>query len=138
MADRWAQAYLDAGPQTLSPEDALAFTRVRKTIEGGDFTRKKHGGMALIAAATMVQGMGVGALPGTMDMASGLYSTDLSAEEALLLAAAIIRADLANASNVVAPGSVDTTSGGASIVRLHDEAYVLFEDLADGKLDDVP
>ena len=135
LNDKWAKAYLDAGPQILSPEDALAFVRVRKTIQGGDFTRKKHGGMALIAAATMVQAMGIDAVPGILESANGLYHTDLTAEEALLVAAALVRSDLANATNVVAPGFVDTTSGGASIVRLADDAYVLFDDMADGRLD---
>ena len=138
LNDRWAKAYLEAGPQLLSPEDALAFVRVRKTIEGGDFTRKKHGGMALIAAATMVQAMGMDAVPAMMEGASDLYHTDLTAEDTLLLVATIVRSDLTNVTNVVAPGFVDTTSGGASIVRLADDAYVLFEDMQDGKLDVVP
>jgi len=135
LSDRWAQAYITAGQQILSPADALAFARVRKTISGGDFTRKKHGGLALIAAATMVKAMGPGALPGLMNQANGFYHTDLPAEDALLLAAAIVRADVAAAPNIVAPGYVDTTSGGASIVRLRDGAFDLFEDLADGRLD---
>lgn len=135
LNDKWAKAYIDAGRQILTPSDALAFARVRKTISGGDFTRKFHGGLALIAAATMVQAMGPEAIPGLLEVSSGLYWTDLSAEEALLLAAAIVRADLSRATNVVAEGSVSTTSGGASIVRLADSAFVLFEDMHDGVLE---
>lgn len=135
LADRWADAYIDAGPQVLSPSDALAFARVRKTIRGGDFTRKFHGGLALIAAATMVKSMGPEAIPGLLEAASGLYWTDLSPEEVLVLTAAIVRADIANATNIVADGTIGTTSGGASIVRLEDSAYVLFEDMRDGVLD---
>ncbi len=135
LNDKWAKAYIDAGRQILTPSDALAFARVRKTISGGDFTRKFHGGLALIAAATMVQAMGPEAIPGLLEVSSGLYWTDLSAEEALLLAAAIVRADLSKATNVVAEGSVSTTSGGASIVRLADSAFALFEDMHDGVLE---
>lgn len=135
MADRWSKAYLDAGRQVLDPADALAFTRTRKTISGGDFTRQLHGGLALVAAATMVQAMGPEALPDLMGASAGLYWTDLTTEEALQLAAAVVRADLANATNIVAEGRVGTTSGGASIVRLADSAYALFDDMQDGLLD---
>ena len=135
LNDRWAKAYIDAGRQILSPSDALAFARVRKTISGGDFTRKKHGGLALIAAASMVQAGGPGGVIDLVEQANDLYFTDLSAEEVLLLMGAIFQADLSAATNVVAPGYVDTTSGGASIVRLRDEAYELFEDLQDGRID---
>jgi len=134
LADKWADAYIDAGRQVLSPADALAFARVRKTISGGDFTRKKHGGMALIAATAMVQVMGIGAVPQLMEKSSGFYYTDMSAEEILLFVGALITVDTAEITNVVAAGYVDTTSGGASIVRLKDEAYETFDDLADGRL----
>ena len=70
--DRWAKAYINAGRQILTPSDALAFTRVRKTISGGDFTRKFHGGLALIAAATMVQSMGPEAIPRLLEALEGL------------------------------------------------------------------
>ncbi len=135
MADKWSKAYLDAGPQVLSPSDALAFVRTRKTISGGDFTRKHHGGLALIAAASMVQAMGPGAIPGLLESASGLYWTDLDFEETLLLVGAIVWSDVANATNVVAEGTVDMVGDGASVVRLADSAYVLFEDMRDGDLD---
>ncbi|MGB7859698.1 MAG: LCP family protein [Acidimicrobiia bacterium] len=135
MSDKWSQAYLDAGRQVLSAADALAFVRTRKTISGGDFTRKFHGGLALIAAARMVKGMGMSAVPGLMEASSDLYWTDLPAEDLLLVTAAIVKADLTEVTNIVAPGSVDTTSGGASIVRLRDSAYDLFADMADGHLE---
>jgi LCP family protein required for cell wall assembly len=139
MADKWSKAYLDAGRQILSATDALAFVRTRKTISGGDFTRKKHGGMALAAAASMVRGMGMGAVPALMEMSSDLYFTDMSAEDALLLTASIVAVDPNATTIAVAPGYVDTTSGGASIVRLYDEAYEVFEDVrTDGSLDNPP
>jgi len=138
LNDKWAKAYIDAGRQILSPADALAFARVRKTIRGGDFTRKEHGGLALIAAATMVQAAGPSGVASLLEEANELYYTDMTAEEALLLVGAILQADLGSAINAVAPGFVDTTSGGASIVRLRDEAYLLFEDLRDGRIDSPP
>lgn len=134
LADKWAKAYIDAGRQILSPADALAFARTRKTISGGDFTRKKHGGMALIAAAAMVQAMGIGAVPKLMEQSGGFYYTDMPAEEMLLFVGALMTVDTTQITNVVAAGYVDTTSGGASIVRLKDEAYETFADLADGRL----
>ncbi len=135
LSDKWSKAYIDAGRQILSAADALAFARTRKTISGGDFTRQQHGGLALIAAASMVDAMGISAVPGLMERSRGLYHTDMSAEEMILLAGALFSSDLNEVPNVVAPGHVDTTSGGASIVRLEDGAYDLFEDLSDGRLD---
>lgn len=139
LADEAAKAYIDAGPQILSPSDALAFARTRKTIRGGDFKRQEHGGLVLIAAAGMVEEMGPESLPALFEASKDFYFTDLSAEDMMLTVAAIIRADIDNTVNVVAPGRVGSSgggsSGGGSIVRLDDEAFVLFEDFADGKID---
>jgi hypothetical protein len=58
----------------------------------------------------------------------------MPAEEMLLFVGALMTVDTTQITNVVAAGYVDTTSGGASIVRLKDEAYETFADLADGRL----
>lgn len=137
LHDKWAKADLEAGPQVLGPADALAFARVRKTIAGGDFTRKWHGGLALLAAGRMVQRLGPSAVPAILENSQPHYYTDMPPEDLLLFIGAMMKADLDEAPNVVAPGKVGTTSGGASIVRLADGAFDLFADLEDGRLDDV-
>ncbi len=112
-----AKAALEAGLQVLGSGDALAFSRVRKALPDGDFGRQLNGGLALMAAANMVQAMGPSAIPDLIERSWDMYSTDLTPEELLTLAAAIIRVDLAKTTNVVAAGSAGS-AGRASVVYL--------------------
>ncbi len=135
LNDRSAKASIDAGLQVLKASDALAFTRVRKDLPDGDFGRQANGGLALIAGAAMVKEMGVSAIPALMESSWDMYSTDMTAEELLTLAAAVTRVDLEKTSNVVAAGSPGS-AGGGSVVFLADSAYVTFEDMVDGHLEE--
>jgi hypothetical protein len=81
----------------------------------------------------MVKTMGVSAIPDLMARSWGMYSTDMSAEELLTLAAAITLVDPAQVGNVVAAGSPGM-AGAASVVFLHDSADDTFADMADGRL----
>jgi LCP family protein required for cell wall assembly len=134
LSDRAAKASIEAGPQVLSAADALAFSRVRKSLSGGDLDRQANGGLALIAAAAMVRGMGVAAIPDLMTRSWDMYSTDMSAEQLLTLAAAVTLVDPGKTANVVAPGSPGS-AGQASVVYLGDGAPALFADMVDGHLD---
>jgi len=134
LNDRSAKASIDAGLQILGAADALAFTRVRKALPDGDFGRQANGGLALIAAAGMVKALGVIAVPDLIERSWDMYSTDMTPEELLLLAAAITNFDRTQISNVVAAGSPGTTSGGASVVFLRDGAFETFEDMVDGRI----
>jgi LCP family protein required for cell wall assembly len=134
LNDRSAKASIEAGLQLLSASDALAFTRVRKALPDGDFGRQANGGLALIAAATMVKTLGPVAIPGLMEHTYDLYSTDMSVEGLLTLAVAITQVDPEQAANVVAAGSPGM-AGRASVVFLRDSAYGTFADMLDGHLD---
>ena len=134
LQDKDAKASIAAGLQLLGASDALAFSRVRKDLPDGDFGRQLNGGLALIAAAGMVKAMGPAAIPGLIEASFGMYSTDMEPEELLTLAAAITRVDLEQTTNVVAAGS-SGSAGRASVVFLHDAAYVTFEDMQDGHLE---
>lgn len=134
LNDRWAKAYISAGRQVLDAADALAFTRVRKTIPGGDFTRQENGGRALIAAAAMLGASGPSSIPGMLESSTSMYSTDLSPEELLTLAMAITRVDQDRVTNLVVPGGIGS-AGGASVVFLGDRAQEIFEDLTDGVIE---
>ena len=57
-----------------------------------------------MAAASMVQAMGPSVIPDLIERSWDMYSTDLTPEELLTLAAAIIRVDPAKTTNVVAAG----------------------------------
>ncbi len=132
LNDRSAKASIVAGLQTLSPSDALAFSRVRKALPDGDFGRQANGGLALIAAAVMVQERGVSAIPDLMERSWGMYSTDMSAEDLLTLAAAITRVEPDQVRNEVAAGSPGM-AGNASVVFLADSVSETFEDMLDGR-----
>jgi LCP family protein required for cell wall assembly len=130
-----AKAALTAGLQILNGFDALAFARARKTVPGGDFTRSEHQGALLVAAAQGVRGMGPLAIPGLMEAAEPQLMTDLSAEQLLTFSVLATKSNLDEMPNLVAPGSPGW-AGSASVVYLHDAAYSIFADLADGRLDD--
>lgn len=133
--DRAAKAYIQAGEQVLSAAEALALSRTRKTLPGGDFQRQEHGGLVMMAAQAMVRANGVGALPDMLANSRTHVSTDLYPGEMLVLAAAITRVDPDNVVNVVAPGGVGS-AGAASVVFLRDSASEVWADLADGRLDE--
>lgn len=134
LNDRSAKASIEAGLQMLDAADALAFARVRKALADGDFGRQANGGLALMAAASMLKEMGPKAIPDLMTRSWDMYSTDMTPEELLTLAAAVTLVDLEKTGNVVASGSAGS-AGRASVVYLNDGAYQTFEDMVDGHLD---
>jgi polyisoprenyl-teichoic acid--peptidoglycan teichoic acid transferase len=131
--DKAAKASLSAGQQVLKAADALSFTRARKTLSNGDFGRSANGGLALIAAANTMTALGVGAIPGLIEQAQDMYSTDMAPEQLLTLAAAITLVRPDQTTNVVAAGS-GGSAGGASVVFLSGGAYDTFADMTDGIL----
>ncbi len=133
--DRWAHVTLDAGLQMLDGAQALGFSRARKTVPDGDFTRSEHQGVVLLGAAAMVQAAGVSAIPGLMELSEPHLVTDMTPEALLTFSAMTLRANLEEVDNVVAPGSAGS-AGGASVVFLHDSADDLWADLADGSLEE--
>lgn len=135
LNDKDAKAFISAGRQILDAADALAFTRVRKTLPRGDFDRQENGGRAIIAAASMVETMGIGSIPELLAASRDPLFTDLTTTELLLLAAAVTRVDPLEVANVVVPGRIGS-AGNASVVFLSDDASATFTDLEDGVLDE--
>lgn len=133
--DRWAHVTLDSGLQMLDGAEALGFSRARKTVPNGDFTRSEHQGVVLLGAAAVVEAAGLSAIPGLLEASEPHLVTDMTAERLLTFSAMAVRADLAEVDNVVAPGSPGS-AGGASVVFLHDSAQELWVDLADGSLEE--
>src|SRR5690606_12848214 len=123
--DRAAKADIEAGQQVLSPKDALAVSRTRKTLPRGDFQRQEHGGLVMMAAQVMLRSAGPGALPELLAGARPHVSTDLWPGELLVLAASTLRVDPDKVVNVVAPGGTGS-AGGASVVFLSDSANQLW------------
>ena len=123
-----------AGPQTLTPTRALQLARIRKGLSGGDFTRSLNQGRIMQAALDMVQSAGIDALPTWIQVLYDSVWTDLTTEDVLTLAASAYFFDSTELTNIVLPGSVGTTSGGASVVFLADEAEDIYRDIEDGLL----
>lgn len=131
--DKASGAHLAAGTQSLSGAVALAFSRARKTIPGGDFTRQEHGGLVLLGILAAARLRGAAAIPGFLSGSQEWLYTDLNPEQLLTLSMAALDVDPQQVKNVVAPGKVGTANG-ASVVRLTPDAAKLFADLSDGSL----
>jgi len=131
--NNWAN--FPAGLQTLNPTRTLQLARIRKGLSGGDFTRSLNQGRIMQAAIDMIQPMGIDLLPDWIRILHENAWTDLSSEDVLTLAATIYFLESGDLTNVVLPGTVGTTSGGASVVFLDDEAEDIYRDLEDGLLE---
>lgn len=134
LADPASGAFFDAGLQYLHGPAALALSRARKTLPGGDFTRSQMQGYLLIAAAGAVQAKGVSSIPPMMQGAEPWVTTNLSPEQLLTFSAATVNTDLASMPNLVLPGRAGR-SGSSSVVFISDGANAIWADLADGRID---
>ncbi len=131
--NNWAN--FPAGPQNLTPNRALQLARIRKGLAGGDFTRSLNQGRIMQAAMDMVQIPGIDLLPEWIRILLDSTWTDLSTEDVLTLGASAYFMESTALTNIVLPGTVGTTSGGASVVFLDDSAEDIYRDLEDGLLD---
>lgn len=126
---------MQAGEQTLEPDDALRLARNRKSQPGGDFGRSRNQGRILLAGATMARALGIEQLPRFLGLVGPHVVTDLDAAAILTLAARVYVTDPAEIGHDVAEGGFGTGPGGASIVVPGDAARQLFADSADGVLE---
>jgi LCP family protein required for cell wall assembly len=130
MNDPKSKAVLNAGLQMLDGANALAFSRNR-SIRGGDFTRSFHQGVLMQAGLQAVQLGGIEQLPGLVKILTTHTWTDLTTAQLLTLGAIAYELDPELIENLVLPGTVGNTTGGASVVFLDPEAEDVFADMAD-------
>ncbi len=135
MSDVKSGAYFGAGEQVFDGTDALAFARNRTDTPGGDFGRSLNHGLLMLSALTATRDRGIEDLPTLLSILTSITETSLSPADLLTMAAAAYELDPEETINIVAPGFVGT-AGAASVVRLRDEAFLLFEDILDGTIDD--
>ena len=137
MSDPSSGAFFRKGVKRLSGKEALAFSRNRKGVAGGDFGRSLNQGRLILAAlrefrkdfrenpATLLQWLVVGAQN---------IKTDLGLPEMLQLLLSAPTRDLSRVENTVVSGSGGSV-GGQSVVRLGAGAQGVFRDLRrDGML----
>jgi LCP family protein required for cell wall assembly len=120
MQDVWSGVNLQAGPQTVPGWQALAFTRARKSIPGGDFARTRNHGNLMRAAHAQIHAR-QSDLP-TLTRLVALFArntvTNIPRDQLLPRALLAVEIDPADVLHVPLGGSVGVGAGGASIVHL--------------------
>jgi LCP family protein required for cell wall assembly len=121
--DSFAHAQIEAGPQTLSGRDALAFARARHALPTGDFGRSENQGRLMIAALAQFK-KEFGKDPGRMLawIGAGLRNaqTDVPLDQLMTLAFTGSTLSPKRIVNVVIPGS-NGMAGNISVVNLNQE-----------------
>lgn len=123
-----------SGEQTLNPTRTLDFSRTRKLIPGGDFTRSWHQGLVMKATLTMLQDRPLSDLPILIGELAKYTETNLTATDLIQLGSAAMLMDIASISNDVLPGHLGRGAGGTSVVYLEPEADSIVADVLDDGL----
>lgn len=129
-----ADVFVKKGPNKLTGREALAYSRQRYTVPGGDFGRSANQGLLLLAAGGYTKLVGPLRLPGILKVAGPNITTNLTAEQVLTFAAATYVTSPRRVPNRVAAGTIGTSSDGQSIVLFDGKARRFFADIRDGNL----
>ncbi len=130
MNDRFSGARFEKGWHHMSGGEALAYSRNRKDVENGDFSRSQHQGNVILSSLAKLRAE-VGDDEGLQRWIGVLLrhaDLDSPPHQLLPLAALARQLDPSRVTNVVLPGRVGT-AGGQSVVFLTDEAKRIFNDL---------
>jgi LCP family protein required for cell wall assembly len=135
--DSSAGAEIEAGPQTLTGNDALAFARARKVLPAGDFGRSENQGRLMIAALAQFRSEFASDPSRLLAwIGAGLRNshTDVPLDELMSLAFTASTLNSKRVVNIVLPGGV-SMNGGTSVVNLDQTALdAISRDLADDGL----
>ena len=132
MFDTYSHSNFNAGVQTLSGRNTLAFARDRHSLVSGDFGRSENQGRVLIAALTQLRKQYAKDPTVLFDyIGAGLRNvqTDLSTQETLDFAFMALSINPTHVQNMVAPGTLGTV-GTMSTVNLLSSNSALYKDLA--------
>ncbi len=135
MADSASGAFFDPGKRKMNGEQALAFSRARKSVPGGDFGRSANQGRLLLAALDKfrVDAQSPVKVGKYLRVFRSLVVSDVPTTELLDLARIGTRLRPWKIRNVVLPGSPGT-AGGASVVNLGPAANDMFRKVKDDGL----
>lgn len=130
MNDSASGARFQAGWHHFTGPEALAFTRNRKDVPNGDFSRSENQGKLILAAlAKMRAEVGDdGGLLRWTGVLSRHVDLDVPADELPRLGALARRLEPSRVVNLVLPGRIGM-AGRASVVYLTPEAFRIFDDL---------
>jgi LCP family protein required for cell wall assembly len=132
MHDPYSNANFRPGMRHMLGRDALAFSRDRHDVPGGDFGRSMNQGTMLIAALRQLKldvARNPGALLAWVAAGAKLLHTDLGVSEMAELLLSMTSLDPGRVENRVVSGT-GAMVGGLSVVRLGSSAYATFRDLA--------
>lgn len=132
MNDPFSHADFRPGMEHMLGRNALAFTRDRHDVPGGDFGRSMNQGRMLIAALRQLK-LDVAKNPGAILtwLAAGakVLDTDLGLADMAELLLSMPSLDPGRVENRVVSGA-GATIGGLSVVQLGSAAHAMFRDLA--------
>ncbi len=128
-AQPWWPAF-GAGSQTLSPQRVLEYSRTRKGVPGGDFTRSANQGVVMLAMLRLIQKQDIMSAPAFLQILDRHTWTDLPPSRLIQLAATAFFLDPDAVDNLALPGRIGT-AGGGSVVFLDDAADAVIADLVD-------
>ena len=131
MRDAASDAYFRPGRKRLKGPDALAFSRNRYGVPGGDFGRSLNQGRLILDALREFRAdlrRDPTALLRWVAVGARYIDTDLSLSETLGMLLATSAVDPGTVRNVVVSGSGGMV-GGQSVVRLGSGARAIFRDL---------
>lgn len=117
IRDRHAKATFRKGKQKLNGREALAFSRVRKTLPDGDFGRTRHQGELLQAAQEDIAGRNLLELVKLTAAFRRHTMSNIGAEDVLSLGLLASKVEPKAVLHVPMKGSL-TTVNGASAVQL--------------------
>lgn len=132
MADPASGAFFEPGRRHMNGAEALAFSRNRKTVPGGDFGRSLNHGRVLLAALAKFRAE----TKSPVAMANYLVAfhtfveSNVPTRDLLRLATIARRVDPARVENLVLPGG-GGSAGGASVVILAPGARDIFAAIRD-------
>jgi LCP family protein required for cell wall assembly len=133
MNDSASGAVFDAGSHRLDGPQALAFSRNRKNVPNGDFSRTENQGLVILSALAQLrqEARRDPTRLFTWLIAGAKYiQTELTLPDLFDLALPALAIDPKRVVNLALPGGIGT-AGEASIVTLGGEADAVFSDLAD-------
>jgi LCP family protein required for cell wall assembly len=132
MSDSSSGANFAQGRRHLNGAEALAFSRARKTVPGGDFGRSENQGRLLLASLAKFRKEAGSPLRLAEYFVTfhNLVASNVPNGDLIRLAAIAGRVDPHNVDNVVLPGG-GGSAGGASVVRLGPGAGQIFAAVRD-------
>ena len=132
MSDPYSHADFRPGMKHMLGRNALAFSRDRHDVPGGDFGRSMNHGRLLIAALRQLKtdvAKNPGALLVWLAAGAKVLHTDIGPADMAELLLSMPSLDPGRVQNRVVSGT-GATVGGLSVVQLGSAAYAMFRDLA--------